>query len=87
MASAFAAMRTLCLPSAMCGPFCSVPPVGHDDGGLSGGDGIAHLVPRQLLEEHRVRRLRVRAPGKTKHCDRNEVSDHDDLPSVRATRR
>ena len=26
--SARAFTRTLCLPSAMCGPFCSVPPMG-----------------------------------------------------------
>ena len=57
--------RTLCLPSAICGPFCSVPPIGTRIVVVPRGNGGAQLRPGQVFEIN-ARRLRRRpAPPRT----------------------
>ena len=68
MRAASAWTRTLCLPSTMCGPLCSVPPTGTMIVVLPARDLVAQLGPGQLFEEHdsapqaRQRPATARAP-------------------------
>ena len=56
--SASAFTRTLCLPSAMCGPFCSVPPIGTSAVVLPARIERLQLGRRQVVDEHAVLRVR-----------------------------